>query len=111
MHELAITQSVISIVESEAGKRGFKRTVSICLAVGEVSGFIPDCIREFFPIAAAGTAAGGAELKIKTLPARISCLSCGYEGKPEGAVCPSCGSEAIRLVAGREFYVDSIEVE
>lgn len=111
MHELAITRSVISIVESEAKKRGFQRTVAIRLAVGEVSGFLPDCLREFFPIAAAGTAAEGAALEIKTLPAQIKCLDCGYEGAPEGAECPRCGGDGITLVAGREFYVESIEVE
>lgn len=111
MHELAITQSVISIVESEARKRGFTRTVAIRLAVGEVSGFLPDCLWDFFPIAAAGTVAEGAALEIKTLPARIKCPDCGYEGAPEGACCPRCGGDAIALIAGREFYVDSIEVE
>ena len=60
---------------------------------------------------AAGTAAEGARLDIEPLPARIRCPDCGYEGPPEGSACPRCGGAAFRLTAGREFYVEAMEVE
>ena len=55
MHELSIAQSLIGLVESEAEKEGFARVLEIRLRMGEFSGIIPDCLREFFPLAAAGT--------------------------------------------------------
>ena len=85
--------------------------LSIRLRVGQLSGIVPGCLREFFPIAAAGTAAEGARLDIEPLPARIRCPDCGYEGPPEGSACPRCGGAAFRLIAGREFYVEAMEVE
>ncbi len=111
MHELAIMQSVVNIVEREAARCGHVRVEAIKLRVGELSGIMPECLREFFPIAAAGTAAEGARLDIEPLPARISCLDCGYDGPPSGTECPGCGGYGFRLTAGREFYVESMEVE
>lgn len=113
MHELALTEGIISIIDSQREQEGFSRVLEIRLRVGEYSGIIPECIREFFPIAAAGSCAEQAELVIETVPAAFRCLDCGYEGEIDrkSAVCPACGSEAVRLTAGREFYVESLKVE
>ena len=53
MHELALTEGIISIVESEKKKHGFERVSEISLKLGEYSGVIPECMEEFFPIAKA----------------------------------------------------------
>ena len=97
MHELAITKGIIDIVNSEAEKSGFKNVLEITLRVGEYSGIVPECLREFFPIAAA----------------RFRCLDCGYEGAADrkNACCPECRSTAIKMTAGREFFVESLKVE
>ncbi len=52
MHELAVMQSVVALCEREAAERGFRRVRSINLAVGAVSGIVPECMFEFFPAAA-----------------------------------------------------------
>ena len=113
MHELAITKGIIDIVESEQKKNGFEKVLEISLRVGEFSGIIPQCIREFFPIAAAGSPAEKAELVMESIPASFSCLDCGYEGPADrkNACCPACSSTAIRMTAGREFFVESLKVE
>mgnify|MGYP001019035590 CR=1 FL=1 len=105
MHELAVAQNIIAIIEAEEKKQGFKRVLSISLRIGELSGVIPECLLEFFPMAARGTAAEGAAL------ISVRCLSCGAEGRPEKACCSVCGAENIKLISGREFFVESIEVE
>ena len=113
MHELAITEGIIDIVNSEAREKGFSRVLEIGLRVGEYSGIVSECIREFFPVAAAGTAAEGAELVIKTAKASFRCLDCGYEGAIDRheACCPLCGSQAIKMLSGREFFVEQLKVE
>ena len=45
--------------------------LEIKLSIGEYSGIIPDCLREFFPYAAAGTPADGAELSVETVAGQI----------------------------------------
>ena len=113
MHELALTEGILSIVEQEGKKSGFTRVLEITLKVGEFSGVIPECLREFFPIASKGTLAEGAALTVETVPAAFRCSKCGFEGPlpRHSAVCPDCGSEAIRMISGREFFVDNLKVE
>jgi len=113
MHELTLAKGIIDIVNSEAEKSGFERVLEIRLKIGEFSGIVPDCLREFFPIAAAGTPAEKAALSIESVAAAFRCLDCGYEGAVDrkAACCPACGSTAIRMTAGREFYVESLKVE
>ena len=113
MHELALTEGIINIINSQQEQEGFSTVLEIRLRVGEYSGIVPDCIREFFPIAAKGTAAEKAELVIEPVKAAFRCLDCGYEGAVErkSACCPRCGSVELRMITGREFYVESLKVE
>lgn len=104
-------QSVVAVCEREAEKQGFSRVVEICLRIGELSGVVPECLTEFFPVAARDTVAERAKLRMEAIPARISCPDCGYEGPPKGCDCPGCGGAGYKLTGGREFYIESLEVE
>ena len=111
MHELALTEGIISIIADEKRKNGFERVVEIRLKLGEYSGVIPECIEEFFPIAAKGTAAEGAKLVMERIDAAFTCRECRWHGRPSGSACPDCGAENLKMTAGREFYVDNLKVE
>ena len=111
MHELAIMQSVVNVCEREANSRGFRRVESITLSVGAVSGIVPECLYDFFPTAAKGSVAEGARLVTHTIPASIDCPDCGYSGEISGTECPRCGGWGYKLRQGREFYIESLEVE
>ena len=113
MHELSIARSIIAIVEQAAKDEGFERVLETRLKMGEFSGLVPDCLREFFPIAAKDTPAEGAELVMETVPAAFRCLDCGYEGPADrkNACCPRCRGTALRMTQGREFYVEDLKVE
>ena len=84
MHELSLANGIIGIVKAEAEKSGFQRVLEISLKVGEYSGIVPRCLEEFFPVAAEGTPAQGAALRIEVLPARFRCYDCGFES-PAGS--------------------------
>ena len=113
MHELAVTRSLVDLVQTESERQGFTTALEIRLKVGEYSGIVPDYILDLFPYASKGTAAEGATLFFETLPASFRCAGCGYEGpvNRRDARCPSCGGTALRMTAGREFFVDSLKVE
>jgi len=113
MHELSIAEGVLRIVAAEAEKQGFTRVLEIRMRIGEYAGIVPDCLREFFPLAAKGGPAEGAALVIETVPAAFRCPDCGYEGSVarREARCPVCGGTAIRMTAGRECYVEDLRVE
>ena len=113
MHELALTEGILSIVTSEQEKNGFSRVLEIDLRIGEFSGIVPGCIEEYFPAVSKDTPAEGAKLVMETVPAEFRCLDCDYEGpiRKHTACCPNCGSTAIRMTAGREFFVENLIVE
>jgi len=113
MHELAITEGIIEAAVPEAQRHGAKKILEIRLKIGELSGVLPECIQEYFNIASRGTIAEGARLAVERIPITIHCESCGYDGEiPKRKIhCPKCGSADIKLKTGREYYVDSLEVE
>jgi hydrogenase nickel incorporation protein HypA/HybF len=113
MHELAITESILRIAVDEANKHGASKVLSIKIKVGEFSGVVPQLIQEYYNIVSRDTEAEGAELVIDRVPVTIRCLDCGKAFAIDRAKikCPECGSINIKMVTGREFYVDSMEVE
>ncbi len=113
MHELSITQSVLNIVTEHAERAGAKRVTAINLVVGELTGFVDDSIQFYFDMLSPDTLAEGAQLNIRRVPARMRCRACGAEHVPQGLnwLCPECQAIGGEIISGREFSVESIEVE
>ena len=113
MHELSLTEGILRIVSSEQKKSGFARVLEIDLKIGEYSGIVPGCIEEYFPLVSKGTAAEEAKLRMELLPAAFACTDCGWSGSlpRHTARCPICQSTAIRMTAGREFFIENLIVE
>ena len=113
MHELGLTNNLIDLVQKESEKQGFHKTLEIRLMLGEYSDVVPEYILDLFPYASKDTAAEGAKLIFEHVPGRFLCRGCGYEGPIERkkACCPDCGGTALKMTAGREFFVDSLKVE
>lgn len=113
MHELAITEGIIEAAVPAAKEAGARRILEIRLKIGELSGVFPEYIQEYFDIASKGTIAEGARLCVENIPPQIACPDCGFTGVIDRhkIKCPQCGSIGFRLTGGREYYVDSLEVE
>lgn len=113
MHELAITEGIIEAAVPEAIKHGAKRILEIRLRIGELSGVLPECIQYYFDIASRGTIAENAKLVVEKVPVSIRCLDCGYEGPIDRRKirCNQCDSINFKLTGGKEYYVESLEVE
>ena len=110
MHELAITQNLLEIALKSASDRKVK---GITVVIGELSGIVEDSVRFCFEVVAADTAAQGANLTFRTVPAHLRCTRCGLEFRMENGnwACPQCANLGGKVVQGRECYVESIEVE
>ena len=113
MHELAITEGILEAAIPAAEKSGAKKILEIRLKIGEMSGVFPEYIQEYFSLVSAGTIAEGARLKVEYIPVRVRCRSCWKENAIDRRVirCPECGGTDLSLLSGREYYVDSLEVE
>lgn len=113
MHELAITEGILKVATSEAEKHKVSRVTVIKLRIGELSGVVPALIQDYFNIVSQGTVADGALITIERVPGVIKCLDCTVESPIERMrmKCPRCGGYNVKIVSGREYYVDSLEVE
>ena len=113
MHELAITEGIMEAAIPEAKKAGAKKILEIRLKIGELSGVLPECIEEYFKIVSKGTIAEGAKITSTNIPVGIECPDCGFSGDIDRRkiICPKCSSINFKVVRGREYFVDSLEVE
>jgi hydrogenase nickel incorporation protein HypA/HybF len=113
MHELAITHAMIGLVKEHAEKVNATRVGRINLVVGEMTGFVSQCVQFYFDQMSVGTMMEGAELTFKTVPTTGRCRDCGreFEIKELDWTCHSCHNNNIQLVGGTELFVESIEVD
>ncbi|MGI6367248.1 MAG: hydrogenase maturation nickel metallochaperone HypA [Anaerolineae bacterium] len=113
MHELAVTESIIEIATRNAAEAGASRVLAIHLVVGDLSSIVDDSVQFYFDFLSEGTMAAGARLMFERVSVELACAACGWHWQPVSAdwQCPHCGQRQAKVVKGREFYVDSIEVE
>jgi hydrogenase nickel incorporation protein HypA/HybF len=113
MHEYAVTQNMVEVAVREAAAAGSKKILEIRLVIGDLSSIIDESVSMYFDLLSEGTAAQGAKLIFRRMPAKLVCQGCGkkYEKPRTGFDCPSCGGEGRLTDAGREFYIESMEVE
>ncbi|RPI33756.1 MAG: hydrogenase maturation nickel metallochaperone HypA [Chloroflexota bacterium] len=110
MHELTITESILEIALRHSQSR---RITDLHLAIGQLSSIIDDSVQFYWDIISQGTLAEGARLHFRRIPTEMVCQECNRRYAPSGGdlACPDCSSPRVKVVAGDEFMLESIEVE
>lgn len=113
MHEMSLMQGVIDTVEQAATQAGALRVTQVSLSVGEMTEAVGELLEFAFDALVEDTVIEGAELKISFIKPRSRCRDCGLEFEHDRYTlsCPACESIHTELVAGRELFIDSIEVD
>lgn len=113
MHELSITQSMFDLVMQHAEQAEAKKVRKINLVIGEMTGVVGDCVDFYLGFLSRGTIAEGAVLSVETVPVKVTCRDCGetFELEELSWTCPGCGGNSLQIIAGKELFVESIEVE
>lgn len=113
MHEMAITQALLDMAVSKAQESGAQTIKQINLVVGDMSSVLDESVQFYFDFLSKGSIAEGARLIFKRLRIKARCRKCGTEFNPGGELwkCPQCEDQGIEIIAGSEFYMESIEVE
>ena len=113
MHELGITENIVNIALAKAGEAQASRIGQINLVIGEMSGFVADCIQFYFDSLSRDTIAQGAVLHFELVPAQLRCRNCSTIFAPQDTLwfCPECHGQSVEISKGRELYMESIEVE
>ncbi|MDC7786998.1 hydrogenase maturation nickel metallochaperone HypA [Rhodoplanes sp. TEM] len=113
MHEMALSASVIALVEDAARRENFSRARVVVLELGELGHVEPEAMLFCFDAVSRGTVAEGARLDIVRVPGAGWCLDCARTvalSERFGA-CPDCGGRRVQMTAGDELRVRELEVD
>jgi hydrogenase nickel incorporation protein HypA/HybF len=113
VHELAITQNILDIVLKEADAAQASKVTRVNIVIGELSGVVRESVEFYFDFIKKDNAAEHATINFKEMPAVLKCRDCSTEFTPQGTSwsCPNCQSSKMEVTAGRDCFVESIEVE
>ena len=113
MHELSVTESILEIARKHAQASGAASVTAINLVIGQLSSIVDDSVKFYWDMISENSICSGSVLTFKRIPAIFHCLDCDHQYQLEAILspCPKCGSLRSEIIAGEEFYVDSIEIE
>ena len=113
MHELAITQSMFDIVLRQAERVKAKKINKINLVIGEMTGVVSESVQFYLDFLTKGSVAEGAVISVKMVPPQAQCCNCNriFELKEFDWTCPNCKGNSVEIIAGKELFVESIEVD
>jgi len=115
MHELQVTERILDIAVKHAAGHDVSKIVRIGLKIGELSDLEDEWIQRYFDYLSRGTLAENAKLAIQKAPIVLECESCTHSFSVRreelgDATCPECGGSDSRLISGREYLIENIEV-
>ncbi|MCX8144851.1 MAG: hydrogenase maturation nickel metallochaperone HypA [Azovibrio sp.] len=113
MHEMALAEGVLQLVEDTARREGARRVQTVVLEIGALASVEVEALRFCFAAVTRDSLAAGAALEIQTVPGAGWCLPCGKRvpmRELHGA-CPNCGSYQVQPTAGTEMRVKEIAIE
>jgi hydrogenase nickel incorporation protein HypA/HybF len=111
MHEISVTESILEIALRHARQADARAVTDLHLVIGELSTIVDESVQFYWDIVAEGTAAAGSKLHFRRIPGCLSCRTCGHTYSPrEDLPCPACAGIEIDIIAGEEFYLESIEI-
>ncbi len=113
MHERHLVEALVNEVVRKAKATGAKKVTQVTLIIGELSGLAEESVRLYFEELTQGTLAAGAALIVNPVQAKLRCNTCDmvFDRKIGSFDCPHCGNLGISTGTGKEFYIDSIEIE
>ncbi len=113
MHELGVTEALVKIAKETAEHHHAKKVTQMRIVMGELSTYVPECVQEYFNMLAEDTPAAGCELVFRIEEARCRCTKCEKVFRPAhmSFACPECGSFKTEIEAGKDLYVEDMDIE
>jgi hydrogenase nickel incorporation protein HypA/HybF len=112
MHELAIAQNIIEIVQQSVPVEQVGAVRAVRVRVGQLSGVVPDSLDFCFSVMVNDTGMRQASLAIEQVPTISECRDCAHRFPIEDLafICPACKGTSLDLISGRELEVVEIEL-
>jgi hydrogenase nickel incorporation protein HypA/HybF len=110
VHELSVCGAIADIVK----RRSDGRAVEVVhLRIGQLRQIVPETLAYCWSMVSEGTDLDGSRLEVESIAARITCLDCDTEhevGRYPVLICAACGSSNVRVDAGEEFLITSLDL-
>jgi hydrogenase nickel incorporation protein HypA/HybF len=113
MHEYPITEQIIKIAGEHCRKANGSKVTKVNLVIGDYSGYVGESVQMYFDIISQDTICEGALVNIEHVKPMLRCPECGelFHKRPMSFDCPKCGGLGEPTEIGKEFYIESIEIE
>jgi hydrogenase nickel incorporation protein HypA/HybF len=113
MHEMGITQGILTASVEAAEKAHATCINEIRITVGDMTDVVEDALQFAFEVLREGTMAEGATLAVMHVAPKSRCTQCDTEFSHDrwNLLCPSCGTFLCEVVEGRELRIDSIDID
>ena len=113
MHEMALCESVLQVIEQEAARHGFQQVRVVRLEIGAMAGVEVEAMRFGWGVVSRESVAEGAELVILETPGRGWCLECSREVEVARRYdpCVHCGGYQLQVTGGDELKIKDLEVD
>ncbi len=111
--ELTAAQSILAKALAKRREAPAKRVRAVRLVIGEISELDQNSIQTYWNEISRGTPAEQAQLQFRFIEAEVQCMACFAKYQPRNGEihCPQCGSYGAKVLAGEEFYLESIELD
>ncbi|UCH36505.1 MAG: hydrogenase maturation nickel metallochaperone HypA [Armatimonadota bacterium] len=122
MHELSLAMQIQGTVLKAAAEHEVQDVVEVDIEIGELSLFNPDQVEFWLRQLFRDTVAEGADIRVATIPPKVKCDQCGYEGAIEvpsdpgfhifmpALRCPRCDAPGLEVERGREVTIKNLRV-
>jgi hydrogenase nickel incorporation protein HypA/HybF len=112
MHEMALCQGMLGLIEDQQRERGFRQVKRVIVEIGVLGHVDPHALEFAFEVCAKDTPAESAILEIREIPAAGWCMDCSDKIviQRRGDACPLCGGYTIIIEQGEEMRLKELEV-
>ncbi|MEM5767340.1 MAG: hydrogenase maturation nickel metallochaperone HypA, partial [Bacillota bacterium] len=109
----SLISAIIKVLREKVREFNVRRVLQVNLTVGELTNVEEATLNAAFEVCVEGTELAGAKLVMERVPARGKCRHCATEFAlvKYRLQCPQCNRQGVEIVAGKEFYLNSMEVE
>ncbi len=116
MHEMAIAESILQIIEQELDKNQCTKLNTVHVRYGALSQVVGDALQICFEAVIKDGPYEGAKLELEQVPVMLRCGACEQEFAPSyGELfepCTHCGTNlGHEVISGKELYIQHIEAE
>lgn len=113
MHEMALAEGVLQLIEDAAQRENFVRVKTVWLEIGQLSSVEPEALAFCFDAVTRDSIAEGSRLEFVVTPGSGWCLQCSATVPMTElyTACPQCGGCQLQVTGGTEMRVKELEVE